>query len=302
MEWLNYHHLLYFWAVVREGGIKPASVKLRLAHPTVSAQIHALEGALGERLFEKQGRRLVLTELGKVVYGYADEIFALGRELLDTVKGRVPGRPRRLGVGVVDVLPKLLVHRLLGPAWLGPEEYQLHCHEDRPERLFAELALHNLDLVLAEEPLPAGSGVRAFSHLLGECGITFLAQRRLAARIAPGFPGSLDGAPMLLPAEGSSFRRNLDLWFDAHGIRPRTVAEFDDSALLKAFGSDGRGVFAVHTITAEEVKAQYHVAVVGHANEARLRVYAISGERRLKHPAVVAISEAARGGLFVCAE
>jgi LysR family transcriptional activator of nhaA len=204
--------------------------------------------------------------------------------------------------GVVDVLPKLLVHRLLGPAWLGSEEYELRCREDRPERLFAELALHNLDLVLAEEPLPAGSGVRAFSHRLGECGISFFARRQLARRLAPGFPGSLDGAPMLLPAEGSAFRRGLDLWFDAHGIRPRAIAEFDDSALLKVFGSDGRGVFAAHTITAAEVTAQYHVEIVGHASDARLRVYAISGERRLKHPAVLAISEAARGGLFVCGE
>ncbi len=300
MEWLNYHHLLYFWTVVREGGIKPASARLRLAHPTVSAQVHALEAALGERLFQKDGRRLVLTELGKVVYGYADEIFALGRELLDTVKGRSPGRPRRLAVGVVDVLPKLLVHRLLAPAWSGREEVQLVVKEDRPERLFAELALHNLDLVLAEEPLPAGSGVRAFSHLLGECGLAFFAKRSLARKLAAGFPGSLDGAPFLLPAEGSALRRSLDGWFDRHGIRPRLVAELEDSALLKVFGADGRGVFGLHAVTAEAVVQQYGVELVGASDEARARVYAISGERRLKHPAVVAISEGAKEELFRC--
>lgn len=298
MEWLNYHHLLYFWLFVREGGIAKAAAKLRLAHPTVSAQIHALEDALGEKLLEREGRRLVLTEMGRVVHGYADEIFGLGRELLETVKGRPTGKPLRLVVGLSQVVPKMVAKRLLDPARALPERIRLVCREDKMERLVAELAAGGLDVVIADAPLPAGGRVRAFNHLLGQSEVALFAAPTLAARFRRGFPGSLDGAPMLLPGEGTTLRRSLDAWLDANGIRPRVQAEFDDSALLKAFGQDGVGVFPAAAAIEAEVRRQYEVEVVGRVPEVRESFYAISPERRLKHPGVAAISAAARASFL----
>lgn len=302
MEWLNYHHLLYFWTVAREGSLVAAGKALKLSHPTLSAQIRALEGRLDEKLFTRAGRGLVLTEMGRVVYRYADEIFSLGREMLDTVNGRSGGRPLRLDVGVADVVPKLVVRRLLQPALGGPEPVRLVCHEGRYEKLLADLTLHTLDLVIADAPLPPGSGVRAFHHLLGETGVSFFATKPLAARHRRGFPRSLDGAPLLLPLEGSPLRRSLNQWFDRHGVAPRVVAEFEDSALLKVFGTDGVGIFPAPTVLEADVARQYGVQVVGRAPEVRERFYAISVERKLKNPAVVAISEAARHDLFAKAK
>lgn len=302
MEWLNYHHLLYFWTVAREGSLVAAGKALKLSHPTLSAQIRALEDRLDEKLFTRAGRGLVLTEMGRVVYRYADEIFSLGREMLDTVNGRSGGRPLRLDVGVADVVPKLVVRRLLQPALGGPEPVRLVCHEGRYEKLLADLTLHTLDLVIADAPLPPGSGVRAFHHLLGETSVSFFATKALAARHRRGFPGSLDGAPLLLPLEGSPLRRSLNQWFDRHGVAPRVVAEFEDSALLKVFGTDGVGIFPAPTVLETDVVRQYGVQVVGRAPEVRERFYAISVERKLKNPAVVAISEAARHDLFAKAK
>jgi LysR family transcriptional activator of nhaA len=299
VEWLNYHHLLYFWLVAREGGVTRAAEKLRLAHPTVSAQVRALERALGEKLFEKQGRRLVLTELGRVAFGYADEIFTLGRELVDTLKGRPGAGPRRLIVGVAQALPKLVARRLLAPALtLQPGPLRLVCIEDRTERLLAELASNHLDLVLTDAPVPPGSAVRAFNHALGECGVSVCATKALAARHRRGFPSSLDGAPMLLPAEGTTLRRGLEQFFDEHGLRPRIAGEFDDSALLRAFGQDGLGLFPVPTAIEHEVRRQFEVGLVGRLPSVRERFYAISVERRLKNPAVRAICDAARQRIF----
>ncbi|HEY3353069.1 MAG TPA: transcriptional activator NhaR [Polyangia bacterium] len=298
MEWLNYHHLLYFWTVAREGGVARAGAQLRLAQPTISGQIRALETALGEKLFTRVGRRLELTEMGRVVYRYADEIFTLGKELLDTVRGRPTGRPLRLTVGIADVVPKLIVRSLLEPARHLPEPVRLVCREDKPERLLADLALHALDVVLADAPLGAGSNVRAFNHLLGESEVSFLAPARLAAAHRRGFPASLDGAPMLLPTDNSSMRRSLDQWFEAVGVRPVIVGEFDDTALLMSFGEDGVALFPVPAAVEAAVRRQYRVALVGRAPAVRERYYAITVERRLKHPAVVAISEAARASLL----
>lgn len=298
MEWLNYHHLLYFWMVVREGGMAKAAAQLRLSHPTVSGQVRALEEALGEKLFVKEGRRLVLTEMGKLVYGYADEIFTLGRELMDTVKGRPTGRPLRLVVGIAEVVPKLIAKRLLDPARALSPQVLLVCREDKTERLFGELAAHELDVVLSDTPLPPGSGVRAYNHLLGECGVTIFARKDLAARHREGFPRSLDGAPMLLPMGSTSARRSLDQWFDERGVRPAVVAEFDDSALLKVFGQDGMGLFPSPTAIEREVCRQYGVVPVGRIDDVRERFYALSGERRIRHPAVSAICDAARTKIF----
>lgn len=298
MDWVNYHHLRYFWVVVREGGLVPAGKVLRLSHPTLSAQVHALEEQLGEKLFFKAGRRLALTEMGRVVYRYADDIFTLGRELVDTVKGRSTGRPLRLVVGVVDAVPKLVVKRLLQPALALPEPVQVVCHERAYEELLADLAQYALDLVVADAPLPPGSAVRAFNHLLGETGVSFFASRALARTYRRGFPASLDGAPVLLPLSTSALRRGLDQWFEQQGVRPRVVAEFADSALLKVFGADGVGVFPAPTAVQDEVCRQYGVSVVGHAPTVLERFYAVSVERRIKNPAVVAICGAARRELF----
>ena len=298
MEWLNYHHLRYFWAAVREGSVTRASEKLHISQPAVSTQIRGLEQALGEKLFTRSGRTLALTEAGQVVYRYAEEIFGLGTELMETLKGRPTGRPARLTVGIVNVIPKLIAYKLLEPAFKLPEPVRVECREDRPERLLAELATHGLDLVLADAPAGASVRVRAFSHLLGECGVSIFGAERLSKAHRRGFPRSLDGAPFLLPTADSTLRRLLDDWFEAQGIRPRIVGEFEDSALLKVFGQSGAGLFAMPSAIDAEVRSQYEVRLVGRV-ELRERFYAITVERRLKHPAVVAISEAARRELFV---
>jgi LysR family transcriptional activator of nhaA len=300
MEWLNYHHLLYFWLVVREGGVARAAEKLRLSHPTVSTQVKQLERALGERLLEKKGRRLELTEFGRLAYRYADEIFGLGQELLDTVKGRPGVGPLRLVVGVSQALPKLVARRLLAPARALPDlpPVRLVCLEDQSERLLAELAAMRLDLVLSDAPVPPSSPVRAFNHALGECGVTICAAKPLAQRYRRGFPGSLHEAPMLLPTEGSQLRRALEQYFDQHDLRPRIEAEFEDSALLKVFGQDGLGLFPVPSAIEDDARRQYEVEIVGRLSEVRERFYAISVERRLKNPAVLAICEVARERTF----
>lgn len=299
LEWINYHHLLYFWLVAREGGLVPAGKVLRLSHPTLSAQIHALENRLGEKLFTKVGRKLALTDVGRLVFRYADEIFTLGREMVDTVRDRSTGRPLRLEVGVVDAVPKLVVRRLLQPGLSLPEPVRIVCHEASYEKLLADLALHALDVVIADAPVPSGSRVRAFNHLLGETSVSFFAAPSLANAVRRGFPGSLDGAPVLLPLENAPLRRALDLWFDRHGVRPRVVAEFEDSALLKVFGADGVGVFPAPSAVEKEVCRQYAVSVVGAAQEVKESFWAVSVERRIKNPAVVAISEGARKDLFL---
>ena len=300
MEWLNYHHLLYFWVVAKEGSIVRASEELRLAHPTISGQIHRLEENLGEKLFVRRGRHLVLTEVGRVAFRYADEIFSLGREFVDTLKGRASGKPLRLIVGVADVLPPSLVRRFLEPAFRLGHAVQIVCRADKSvEEFIAELALHRVDVVIADGPAGHGIPIRAFSHLLGECGTTFFAAARLAASTRRKFPRSLDGTPFLLPGAPSAVRRALEQWFNSQDIHPRVVAEFDDSALAKDFGREGMGVFAAPTVIEAEVRQQYRVGVIGRSEAVRQQFYAISVERKIRHPAVAAVCEAARKDLFV---
>jgi LysR family transcriptional activator of nhaA len=298
MEWLNYHHLRYFWAAAREGSVTRASEKLHISQPAVSAQIRDLEQALGEKLFRRSGRSIALTETGRVVYRYAEEIFGLGSELMETLKGRPTGRPARLTVGIANVIPKLIAHRLLEPALKLPEPVRVQCLEDKPERLLAELAIHGLDLVLTDAPLGSAVKVKAYSHLLGECGVSIFGAEPLAKAHRRRFPRSLDGAPFLLPTADATLRRLLDQWFEAQGIRPQIVGEFEDSALLKVFGQSGAGLFAAPSAIEAEVRRQYGVRLVGRV-EVRERFYAITVERKLKHPAVVAITEAARSEIFV---
>jgi LysR family transcriptional regulator, transcriptional activator of nhaA len=298
MEWVNYHHLLYFWVVAREGGLVPAGKVLRLSHPTLSAQIRALEAKLGEKLFTKVGRKLALTDIGRVVFRYAEDIFTLGREMMDAVQDRSTGRPLRLDVGVANVVPKLIVRRLLQPALGLAQPVRLVCYENTNEKLLADLALHSLDIVISDAPVPSGSSVRAFNHLLGETGISFFGSKPLAQTYKRGFPQSLNGAPLLLPLESLTLRRSLNQWFEKNSIQPRVVAEFEDSALLQAFGADGAGIFCAPTVVEKEVMHQHGVLLLGRAPQLRERFYAISVERRIKHPAVVAISDAARLELF----
>jgi LysR family transcriptional regulator, transcriptional activator of nhaA len=294
VDWLNYHHLLYFRTVAREGGVAQAAAKLHLTHPTVSAQVKELEAALGEKLLERRGRSLVLTEMGRVVYRYADEIFGLGSELMETVRGRPSGRPLRLVVGVADVVPKAVACRLLEPALRLAEPVRLVCREDKAERLAADLARHDLDVVLTDAPLSPLVGVKAFSHLLGECGVTFFAPPASAARLRRRFPASLDGEPFLMPTEGTALRRSLDQWFEDAGVRPAVAIECEDSALLKAFAQRGAGAFAAPSAIADEVARQFGVRKVGSTDDIRERFYAVTVERRIRHPAVAAISQAAR--------
>ncbi|MFC1639333.1 transcriptional activator NhaR [Gemmatimonadota bacterium] len=298
MNWLNYHHLLYFWTVAQEGSLTAGSKKLHLTPQTVSTQLRTLEDALGEELFDRSGRQLVLTDVGRVVYRYAHEIFMLGRELTDNLEGRPAGRSLRLLVGVADVLPKLLAYRLIEPALRGDDEVRIVCVENSSENLLAKLVIHELDVVLTDAPVPPNLKLRAFNHLLGECGVTFMATAPLVSDLRKGFPHSLDGAPFLLPADGTTLRHSLEHWFGSLGIRPAVVGEFEDSALLKVFGQSGAGVFAVPAIVAEDARRQYKVRKLGETTNIVERWYAISGERRVQHPAVAAICQAARARLF----
>jgi LysR family transcriptional activator of nhaA len=298
MDWLNYHHLFYFWTVVREGGVGRAAEQLRLSQPTISTQVRALEDRLGEKLFTRVGRRLVPTDVGQLVFRYADEIFTLGRELQETVRDRGPGRLARFVVGVADVLSKRIAYRLLAPALRLPQPMRIVCREAGTEALLAALAMHDVDLVLADTPVPPTVHVKAYNHLLGESGVTCFAVPRLAAKLRRRFPASLAGAPMLLPGEGTVVRRQLEDWFHSSGIRPVVVGEFDDSALMKAFGENGAGVFVAPSAIAPETRRQYRVAAIGELEGIRERFYAISYERRITHPAVTAIALGARTGIL----
>lgn len=298
MEWLNYHHLFYFWTVVRAGTITKACEELRLAPPTISAQLRSLEDQMGEKLLARSGRTLVPTEVGRMVFRYADEIFGLGRELMDAVKQRPTGRPLRLVIGVDDVLPKEIAHRLIEPALRLPEHVRVLCREAGLDRLVAELMLHELDVVLSDAPITPSLNVRAYSHPLGDCGVVFMGTRDLTKRYRPRFPRSLNGAPVLLPTDDTAIRRNLDLWFSQHGVRPILIGEFEDYALLRVFGKSGAGVFPVPSVLEKQFRDQDRVQRIGAVKDVRGRFYAVTVERKIQHPAVLAICEAARKELF----
>lgn len=298
MEWLNYHHLYYFWNVVRAGGVNQAAAKLRVSAPAVSSQLRQLQEQLGEPLFTKKGRKLVLTDMGYTVLDYADDIFALGRELIDTVKNRPTGRPMRVDIGVVDVLPKMIAHWLIKPAIQLEEPVRIVCREATSEQLIARLGTLELDVVLSDSPAPPTVKVHAHNHLLGDCGVSFVVVEPTTQRFGGKFPESLNGTPMLLPTDNTAFRRNLDYWFDARGIHPQVVGEFEDYALMRAFGQAGTAVFPVPTVFEKQLRAQDRIRRLGKTEEVKTYFYAISAERKLRHPAVVAICASARRQFF----
>jgi LysR family transcriptional activator of nhaA len=291
---INYKHLRYFWTVAKEGSIARASERLHLTPQTISGQLSLLEEQLGEALFKKVGRQLELTDTGRLVQSYADEIFALGGELEAVLRNLPPERPMVFRVGVGDVVPKSIASRLLAPALAMNDQIHLVCKENTLESLLAELALHRIDLVIADAPIPTGLNINGFNHHLGESGISFLATADIARPLRKSFPHSLDGAPLLIPSDTNVLQSRLLHWLDSMHIHPRVVGEFDDSALMKAFGQAGMGVFTVPTAIAEEVAKQYQVTLIGNTDEVREEFFAISTERRISHPAVAAITETAR--------
>lgn len=291
---INYKHLHYFWVVAKQGSIARASDILHLTPQTISGQLSLLEKHLDEALFSRVGRNLELTETGRLVLSYADEIFSLGGELEEMLRNIPKDRPRIFKVGVADVVPKSIAYRLIAPALELPESVRIVCREGSIDSLLADLALHKVDMVIADGPIPSSINVRGFNHPLGDCGITFFATAKLARKLKGDFPKKLDSAPLLLPGEMTVVRNRVIEWLDGQHIYPRIVGEFDDSALMKAFGRTGTGVFIAPTPIAEEVKKQYGVVSIGETNKVREQFYAISVERKISHPAVAAITETAR--------
>ncbi|MDA0204704.1 MAG: transcriptional activator NhaR [Acidobacteria bacterium] len=298
MQWLNYHHLFYFWTIARAGGVTAASEELGLAQPTLSAQLRSLEEFLGQQLFVRIGRRLELTEAGRTVYRYSNDIFSLGREMLTTLEGGPSDRRQRLRVGVADVLPKMVVTRVLRPLLSGEEDVHLICYEGKPAELLARLASHEIDIVLSDAPAGPEHNVRAFNHDLGTCGVSVFAPKKSARHYRKGFPDSLDGAPFVMPTENTALRRMLDHWFARRQIHPRVLAEFEDSALLKAFTQTTPALFAAPSVIKESIADLYGAVDIGSAEGVRERFFAISLERRVRNPAVMRLVEAAHEKLF----
>lgn len=298
MNWLNYHHLLYFWATAKHGTITKACEVLHLTPQTISAQIRTLEKVVGEDLFTRAGRRLELTDTGRMVYRYADEIFSLGRELTETLRGHPTTRSVNLQVGMVDALPKLIAHHVLEPVLELEDPVKITYHVGKPDKLLAELLTHEVDVVISDAPVPAGMKMRAYNHLLGQCTATLLAAPKLAKRCRKNFPESLSDMPFLIPTPDAALHHALVRWFRDNDVHPQIVGEFADSAVVKVFGQKGAGVFAVPTVVEAEVRRQYRVQKIAELEDVVESFYAISVERKVRHPAVVAIYDAARSSMF----
>lgn len=290
MEWLNYHHLRYFWIVAKEGGLARAAERLRVSQPSISGQIRELETALGQRLFRKVGRRNVLTEAGQMVHRYAEEIFSLGGELMNALHERPTESALRIHVGLTDSFPKLVGNEILRPVFSLDRAVQVICREGKREDLLAQLAAHRLDIVLADEPPSSNANIRVFDHRLGDTGCLFCASRQLAARLEPGFPRSLDGAPALLPAENAPLRRAVETWLRGRKVRPRVVAEFEDPAMMKVMAAEGRGLVVLPAASAGVVLKRYGLRVFGRADDCRVSFHAFTAQRKIEHPAVAAIT------------
>ncbi len=298
MEWLNYHHLFYFWMTVKAGTISAAADSLHLARPTVASQIKELEKSVGQKLFAKQGRGLVLTEFGRQVHQYAEEIFSIGHELREFIRTGHGGNRKRFVVGLPDVVPKHIAFELLKPMLRMNDRPRAVCYEGKLDQLLADLALHKLDLIISDAPAPPTLEFKVYNHKLGECGLSMLATPAIAKKYRKGFPQSLTDAPCLLPTDHTAVRRSLDIWMDDNEIFPEIIAEFEDSALLKVFGQAGEGIFPIPTAIEELIKRQYGVHLVGRLPSVRDKFYAISAEKRVQHPATSMIVKQARSQLF----
>lgn len=297
MEWLNYHHLRYFYVVAKEGSLARAASKLNVSQPSISEQIRELEGAFGEKLFRREGRNNRLTDAGQLVLGYAEEIFALGQELMNAANQRPGMRTLRFSVGVVDSFPKLVSNEILKPVFTMPQAVHVICREGKMDDLLAQLAAHRLDLVLSDEPAPSSTNFKVFGHTLGESNVTLCAEAKLATKLKRNFPRSLNDAPALLPAENTALRRSLETWFRAHNLKPNVVAEFDDLALMKVMAAEGRGFIAVPTVAVKEAVTRYQFRSIGQVTSCRLQFYAITAERRIAHPAVQLVTKSAAATL-----
>jgi LysR family transcriptional activator of nhaA len=289
-EFLNYHHLRYFWTVANEGSFRRASEKLRVSQPSMCTQIKVLEASLGEALFRPSGRSLELTEFGQLIHGYAEEIFTLGSEILRATK-QAPGvRALRLHVGIVDSFPKLMSYEILRPVLDHQPPVRLTCHEGKLADLVSQLSTHRIDVVLSDESVSPGSAGKVFNHLLGSSEITFCAMPGLARSLKGRFPKNLDDAPALLPTQNCSLRRDLEKWFQSAGIQPRVVAEFEDAGLTKIVATSGSGFIAVPTVVVSEAIERYGFVPIGRTKEVETQFYAITAERRFTHPAILAIT------------
>jgi LysR family transcriptional activator of nhaA len=297
VEFLNYHHLRYFWAVAQEGGLRRAAARMRVSQPTISAQLGALESMLGQKLFRRSPRGLALTETGQRAFSFAQEIFALGQELVQSVKQPPQARPLRIHIGIADSVPKLVSHEIIKPIFRMEQPVQATCMQGKTADLLAQLAVYRLDLVLADEAAPSSLHVKAFNRLLGECGVSFCAAPALARKLRRRFPESLDRSPVLLPT-ASPLRRSLEKWFQTRRLRPRLAAEYDDAALMKVAAAEGLGFFALPNLALAETLSRYGFEVIGEAPECREQFYAISSDRRISHPGVAAITSSARRRLF----
>jgi LysR family transcriptional activator of nhaA len=297
---VNFKHLHYFWVVAKAGGVVRAGEQLHTTPQTLSGQIKLLEDRLGRRLFRKSGRKLELTDDGRVALRYADEIFGLGSELEAAMRERRSGGKEvlELRVGIEDAVAKSVAYSLLEPALALAEPIRLICTEGRFDDLLAQLALHRMDLVIADEPLPHRLAVKAYNHVLGSSTMSFFCAPKLARSLQGPFPDCLNGAPMLIPGAQSTVRSQFESWLTLHALHPRVVGEFDDGALMKAFGREGRGVFISPSVVEQQTCAQYDVQIIGRSSDLVEQFYAISAERRISHPGVAAITQAARTALF----
>lgn len=298
MDWLNYHHLRYFWSVAREGSLKKAAESLGISQPSISAQIHLLEEAMGAELFRKSGRSMILTDTGRLVFNYAEEIFSLGRDLMGVLQNSSGQKLAPFHVGLTDTVPKLVAAEILKPVFKLPQPVRLMCQEDDLSDLLSRLATHRLDIIIADEPAPSSAKVKTFNHSLGSCGVTFCASAKMADSLLHNFPKSLDGAPALLPGEHSTLRRTVERWFDEQGVRPAVVGEFDDPALMNAFALEAPGFFPLHSVAVEEGVKRYGFRRIADLEGCKCEFFAITAERKLKHPAIVAVTENAQSRLF----
>jgi len=295
---MNYKHLHYFWSVAKEGGIKQASDQLNLTPQTISGQLSLLEDYYGVKLFNKVGRTLELSDIGQQVLSYADEIFSLGNELEQMMRSLPSYRPELLKVGLVDLVPKSIAHQILLPALKSSNDIRMICREADLDTLLADLTLHRLDLVIAERAIPESVSTRGYSHKLGQSSVSFFASKQLQNQLSGNFPECLNNAPMLLPNSGNQLRSHIDQWLTKYHLQPRVIAEFDDSALMKAFGQEGVGIFVAPSVIEQEVEQKHNVKAIGRVDEIQESFYVISVEKKIKNPVVAEIIQNANRSLF----